>query len=151
MQVRPTQIFGYRLGMVSAAWKRRFEAELTSIDLTHTQFVILAKAAWLQHEGERPTQTRIADMAHADRMMVSKIVRLLEEKGFMNRCQHPEDPRANQVLVTDSGRALLVRACPLVLKAQEEFFGSLGEQGKADLARLLDQLIATEAATAGGS
>ena len=47
----------------------------------------------------------IAGFAKVDRMMVSKILRLLEAKGYVARTTHPDDPRANRVDLTRSGRA----------------------------------------------
>src|SRR5271165_28666 len=57
---QPGQTFGYRLWTVTHAWQRRLEGALAPLGLTHMQFVLLAKTAWLTHQGEAPTQTRIA-------------------------------------------------------------------------------------------
>lgn len=141
---RPGETFGYRLSTVTHAWRRRFEAALSDIGLTHCQFVLLAKTAWLLHEGERPTQTQVAATAHMDRMMVSKVLRTLEEKGFVVRATHPDDPRANAVELTVAGRAALAAADPILRSAQEAFFGRLGQAGMDALAEQLDRLIQFE-------
>jgi DNA-binding MarR family transcriptional regulator len=109
------------------------------------QFVLLAKTAWLTHQGEEPTQTRIACAAHVDRMMVSKVLRTLEEKGFVARAAHRDDPRANSVGMTAAGKAVLTEAVPIMQAEQEAFFGRLGDEGKAVLAEQLDRLISLEA------
>ena len=98
---RPSETFGYRLWHVSHAWQRRLEQALAPLDLTHLQFVVLAKTAWISREGEVPSQTRVAAEASMDRMMVSKVLRLLEAKGYVARAAHPDDPRANRVDLTD--------------------------------------------------
>jgi DNA-binding MarR family transcriptional regulator len=141
---RPGETFGYRLWQVTHAWQRRFEAALAPLDLTHMQFVVLAKAAWLAHAGEVPSQSRIACTAAIDRMMVSKIVRLLEAKGFLARAPHPDDPRANRVDLTAEGRAVLAQAVPIMKETQSAFFGRLGEDGMAALAGELDRLLRHE-------
>ena len=141
---QPGQTFGYRLWRVTHAWQRRFETALSPLGLTHMQFVLLAKTAWLTHRGEVPTQTRIACEAHVDRMMVSKVLRTLEEKGFVARTAHPDDPRANSVGITAAGKAVLSEAIPIMWKTQEAFFGRLGGDGKAALAEQLDRLIEFE-------
>ncbi len=139
---QPGQTFGYRLWTVTHAWRRRLEAALAPLGLTHMQFVLLAKTAWLTHQGEAPTQTRIACSAHVDRMMVSKVLRALEEKGFVARTAHPDDPRANSVGITAAGKAALCEAIPIMRATQDAYFDRLGEDGKAALAGQLDRLIA---------
>jgi DNA-binding MarR family transcriptional regulator len=141
---RPGQTFGYRLWTVTHAWQRRFEAALAPLGLTHMQFVLLAKTAWLTHQGEAPTQTRIAAYAHVDRMMGSKVLRTLEEKGFVARSAHPDDPRANSVSLTPAGVAVLTEAVPIHRATQQAFFGRLGQAGQAALAEQLDRLIDME-------
>ena len=77
-------------------------------------------------------------------MMVSKILRLLEAKGYVVRTRHPDDPRANRVDLTRSGRAAIEQAIPLMWSAQEAFFGRLSEEGRRSLAEQLDALMAFE-------
>lgn len=142
--IRPQDTFGFRLWHVLHAWKRRLEAALAPLDLTHMQFVILANTGWLSRSGEILTQTRIADFAQLDRMMASKILRLLEEKGYIAREPHPTDPRANRVDLTRAGRAALDRAIPIALATQDGYFGRLSPEGRAALAEQLDTLLALE-------
>jgi DNA-binding MarR family transcriptional regulator len=141
---RPEETFGFRLWQVMHAWQRRLEAALAPLDLTHMQFVILATTSWLSRCGETPSQTRIAGFAKVDRMMVSKILRLLEGKGYVVRGRHPDDPRANRVDLTRSGRVAVEQAIPLMWSAQEAFFGRLSEAGRGSLAAQLDALMALE-------
>jgi DNA-binding MarR family transcriptional regulator len=141
---RPQETFGFRLWHVMHAWQRRLEAALAPLDLTHLQFVVLANTAWLLRQGETPSQTRLAAFAKIDRMMVSKILRLLEEKGYVVRREHPDDPRANRVDLTRSGRAALDRAVPIALETQTAFFGRLSPEGREALAQQLDTLLALE-------
>lgn len=138
---RPADTFGHRLWHVTHAWQRRFELALAPLDLTHVQFVVLAKTAWIAHEGAVPTQARIAADAAMDAMMISKVVRLLETKGFVTRATHPGDPRANRVDLTAAGRQALAAAIPVMWATQEEFFGHLTEAGQASLAEQLDRLL----------
>lgn len=141
---RPEETFGFRLWHVLHAWQRRVEAALAPLDLTHMQFVVLAITAWLLREDDTVSQSRIANFGKIDRMMLSKMLRLLEEKGYVERGPHPQDPRANSVDLTHAGRETLAQAAPLVLAAQEAFFGRLAPEGRESLARQLDLLLALE-------
>lgn len=53
--------------------------------LPQTQFVLLAALAWLSKQRKAVTQVDIANQSNADRMMVSKVLRTLEDKGFITR------------------------------------------------------------------
>lgn len=141
---RPQETFGFRLWHVLHAWQRRVEAALTPLALTHMQFVVLAITGWLAQEGETPSQSRIAGFGKIDRMTLSNILRLLEEKGYVARAPHPDDPRANRVDLTRTGRSALRRAKRLVAETQDRFFGRLAAGGRAALAEQLDLLLELE-------
>jgi MarR family transcriptional regulator, organic hydroperoxide resistance regulator len=141
---RPSESFGFRLWHVTHAWQRRLETALAPLDLTHLQFVMLAATNWLSRQGETPSQTRIACFTGIDRMMVSKILRLLEGKGYLVRGTHPDDPRANRVALSPEGRAALAKAIPVARATQEAFFGRLPPEGREALATQLDSLLALE-------
>jgi DNA-binding MarR family transcriptional regulator len=141
---KPAESFGFRLWHVMHAWQRRLDAALAPLDLTHLQFVMLAATAWLSRQGETPSQTRIAGFTSMDRMMVSKILRLLEAKGYLGRSLHPDDTRANRVDLTPTGRAILGRAVQVMRTTQDEFFGRLSAEGREALAAQLDRLLQLE-------
>jgi DNA-binding MarR family transcriptional regulator len=120
------------------------EAVLAPFDLTQLQYVTLAKTAWISRTGEIPSQTRVACEAAMDRMMISKVIRLLDCKGYITRAPHPDDPRANRIDLTDAGYAVLTKALSIVHAEQAAFFGRLGETGQAALAEQLDLLLRAE-------
>jgi len=86
---------------------------LAPTGLTHTQFNLLASVNWLSRGGEPPTQQQVADMARADRMMASKVLTALEQRGLLTRRHHPGDTRAKRVEATAEGSALVSRAVRL--------------------------------------
>ncbi|MDO7743938.1 MAG: MarR family transcriptional regulator, partial [Pedobacter sp.] len=69
---------GYLLGQLTTLWQRKLKRVLDPLDLTQTQFVLLAALAWLSKENDAVTQIDIANQGNADRMMVSKVLRTLE-------------------------------------------------------------------------
>ena len=140
----PRRSFGFRIWHLKHAWARHVEAALTPERLTHMQFVLLRTVQTLANAGHRPTQTRLSDVLATDRMTVSKVLRLLEQKGLLTRPVHPDDPRAHHVQLTSAGLAALDRAVPLVLSAQEAFFGRLGAQRLKEFGTMLDDLLSFE-------
>ena len=140
-ELLPHRSFGYRLWMLRHAWTRRLEAVLQATDLTHMQFFLLRATEHVASLGEVPSQSRLADAMHIDRMTASKVLRNLEAKGLLVRAVHPDDPRANSVALTDAGGVLLRRATLLAVTEQDRFFGRLGAARKAEFSAMLDELL----------
>jgi MarR family transcriptional regulator, organic hydroperoxide resistance regulator len=145
---RPEESVGYRLRLAHHAWTRQLDAVLRPLGVTHLQFIALDAIEIFCERGETPSQVRIAAFMQFDAMMISKILRLLEERGYVERRQHPEDPRANALQLTPAGRELLQAASPVVRAAHAAFFDCrLDADGKKMLAALLDRLLAPATAT----
>jgi len=140
-ELLPQRSFGYRLWMLRHAWTRRLEAVLNETELTHMQFFVLRMIEHVSSLGAVPSQTRLADQLHIDRMTVSKVLRTLEAKQLVVRAVHPDDPRANSVALTADGAAVLRRATVLVVTEQNRFFGRLGPERKAEFSAMLDELL----------
>lgn len=71
----PEESPGYLLGQLNLIWQRNQKKVLDPLDLTQTQFVLLAALAWLSKTKNEVTQVDIANQGNADRMMVSKVLR----------------------------------------------------------------------------
>jgi len=112
---------GYLLWQVTTLWQRKIKRQLDTIDLTHTQFVLLASLAWLSKNQEIVTQIEIANHSKTDRMMVSKVLRTLQEKGFIARKEHEIDTRAKAITLTETGGKILQRALILVEQVDINF------------------------------
>ena len=117
---------GYLLGQLTILWQRKQKRVLDPLDLTQTQFVLLAALAWLSKESDTVTQIDIANQGNADRMMVSKVLRTLEEKKFVTRKEHKTDTRAKNINLTPLGAAILQKALIAIETADLEFFSHSG-------------------------
>lgn len=116
---------GYLLGQLTMLWQRKQKKVLDPLDLTHTQFVLLAALGWLSKTNNAVTQADIANQSNADRMMVSKVLRTLEEKQFITRREHEIDTRAKIIRLTTKGEIILQKAIIEVENADLEFFDAL--------------------------
>lgn len=116
---------GYLLWQVTTLWQRKIKRQLDTIDLTHTQFVLLASLAWLSKSQSIVTQIEIANHSKTDRMMVSKVLRTLQEKGLITRKEHETDTRAKAISLSEKGAIVLQKALVLVEQVDIEFFSSL--------------------------
>ncbi|WP_343633622.1 MarR family transcriptional regulator [Fluviicola sp.] len=122
----PEESPGYLLGQMTLLWQRKQKKVLDPLNLTQTQFVLLAALAWLSRENDQVTQVDIANQGNADRMMVSKVLRTLEEKQFISRQEHQTDTRAKVIKLTDAGAEVLQEALAAIEDADIDFFSPLG-------------------------
>jgi len=106
---RPEGSLCYRLKHAYHAWTRHFDAALRPLGLTHVQFIALHAIERHRQRGEIPSQVQVAAATQLDPMMISKILRLLEQRGYLKRSPHPDDPRANALHLTHAGDALVTR------------------------------------------
>lgn len=123
----PNESPGYLLGQLTLLWQRKLKKVLDPLDLTQTQFVLLAALGWLSRENDNVTQVDIANQGNADRMMVSKVLRTLERKRFISRQEHQTDTRAKVIKLTDAGAEILQEALTAVENADIAFFSVIGE------------------------
>lgn len=113
---------GYLLGQLTMLWQRKQKKVLDPLDLTQTQFALLAALGWLSKTRDNITQIEIANQTNADRMMVSKVLRTLEHKGFLTRKDHEMDTRAKTIRLTRDGEKVLQKALIEIENADLEFF-----------------------------
>ncbi|MEX8549249.1 MAG: MarR family winged helix-turn-helix transcriptional regulator [Mucilaginibacter sp.] len=124
----PNDSPGYLLGQVTMLWQRKQKKVLDPLDLTQTQFVLLAALGWLSKKNKSVTQVDIANQSNADRMMVSKVLRTLEEKGFITRQEHQTDTRAKTIRLATKGEIVLQKAIIAVENADLDFFATLDNE-----------------------
>ncbi|HEY3917570.1 MAG TPA: hypothetical protein VGL83_07240 [Stellaceae bacterium] len=126
---------------VAQRWQRRLEKALEPVGLTHLQFILLATIDWLERSGEVPSQARLANFTLFDRVMISKVLALLAQKGLIARDTHPTVAKGKRVDLTAAGRHALARARPLWAETEERYFGQIGAERMALLGGLLDELL----------
>ncbi|MFT3978905.1 MAG: MarR family transcriptional regulator [Ferruginibacter sp.] len=119
---------GYLLGQLTMLWQRKQKKVLDPLDLTQTQFVLLAALGWLSKKSKSVTQVDIANQSNADRMMVSKVLRTLQEKGFITRTEHKTDTRAKTIRLTAKGEIILQKALVEIENADLDFFSPLNHK-----------------------
>ncbi|WP_316831974.1 MarR family winged helix-turn-helix transcriptional regulator [Pedobacter aquatilis] len=124
----PADSPGYLLGQLTMLWQRKVKKCLDPLDLTQTQFVMLAALGWLSKTNDAVTQVDIANQSNADRMMVSKVLRTLVDKGFITRQEHEKDTRAKVIRLTPSGESVLQKGLIAVENADLAFFNPIKNQ-----------------------
>jgi DNA-binding MarR family transcriptional regulator len=96
-------------------WQRAIDVALRPLDLTHTQYLVLASAAGaIREQGDAVTQNAIARSAELDRATISNLVRKLEARGLLDRGMDATDGRRWRVILTQRGQRMLEKATSLV-------------------------------------
>ena len=138
----PNESPGYLLGQLTLLWQRKQKKVLDPLDLTQTQFALLCALAWLSNKSDNVTQIDIANQTNFDRMMVSKVLRTLEEKNFLTRQEHEMDTRAKTIRLTNIGETVLQKAITKIEKADIDFFSTLDtklSQFNKNIVQLIDK------------
>ena len=128
---------GFLLAQAVAHWQRSLTQVLQPMNLTPSQFLLLATAQRLSQQPEPVTQAMVAQRAHYDKMTTSKIVRALEEKGLLERPANEQDARARSLNLTPAGLKAVVRAAWALEEFDQRFFGA----GAMSLIKSLQQLL----------
>lgn len=110
------------------AWQRQLNRALDKIDLTHTQFAIISALRSLLKESDAVTQKSIAQRSSTDTMMVSKVLRTLEKKGFVERKEHKTDTRAKCVFLTSKGINTFQKAFKITSAANQDFVSKISDR-----------------------
>jgi DNA-binding MarR family transcriptional regulator len=135
---------GYLLWRVTTRWRAAVDRAVASLGLTHGQYTLLASLYGLSRTGAQPSQRELADFAGLEPIFVSKLARALEQAGLLARAEHPADPRAVRLTLTEQGTGVAVRAIAVVHALLEELTapigGPSGRQNR-DLVRTLRTLL----------
>jgi DNA-binding MarR family transcriptional regulator len=119
---------GFLLWHATARWQRRVADALAPLQLTHTQFVLLAGTAWLEADAGRPSQRELSEHAGTDTMTTSQVIRTLEERGLVQRDEDAADARVKRLHCTPVGLELAARAVAAVEHVDDDFFAPADER-----------------------
>ena len=88
-------------------WRRRADAELASMGLTLTQWLVLESAeALVRQSGDAVSQKDVSVRVELDQMTVSQVMQVLDAKGLVDRGPSFGGP-AYRIYVTSRGKALV--------------------------------------------
>jgi DNA-binding MarR family transcriptional regulator len=127
---KPEDSSGFLLWQVTNLWQREIKKALQPFALTHSQFVILASAHWLNIKEQDVTQKVLSDHTKIDPMTTSAVVRTLQKKGLVDRKEHKIDTRAKTVKLTEKGKSIVKKAVVAVENFDADFFSRLGIRAK---------------------
>ena len=135
---------GFLLWQVTSLWQREIKKALEKLNLTHSQFVLLASILWLTQQKESVTQILLSAHTKIDPMTTSTVLRTLQSKGLLQRQEHATDTRAKTVALTEQGQKIVKQAVKAVEKFDADFFSPLGDKTKDFNKKLISLLAAAK-------
>ena len=134
---------GFLLWQVSSIWRRKVESVLSTLHLTHPQFVLLAGIGWLTRNNTEITQVALAKHCNTNITMTSQILRSLEERGYIKRTKQIGNEKSKFPQLTEKGTLIIKNALPLVEEVDKKFFGKL-DQDISQCVKMLQKLSQPE-------
>jgi len=132
---------GFLLWQVTTLWQREIKHALKMVDLSHSEFVILASLLWFKEQKVIVTQTTIIEHTKLDKMTVSKSLKTLENNGFVVRAENKIDTRAKTITLTQKGINLAIKSVKIVEDIDNKFFSKLNAKNKDKLNALFRELL----------
>jgi DNA-binding MarR family transcriptional regulator len=128
---------GYWLRFASNHASQAFARKLQVRGVTVAEWVIMRRL--LGGSGMAPSQ--LADSIGMTRGAITKLADRLIDKELIARRADPQDGRAQTLVLTTRGRALVPELAALADDNDAEFFRSLTAQERRVLRRLLERLV----------
>ena len=102
---RLQDVIFYSLEATAKSYRRFAQARLNQagLDITIDQWLVLKT----MHDSPDLTLQQVGNAVFKDFASVTRIVQLLERKGYLHRKPHPTDGRRSELVLTRSGRSLI--------------------------------------------
>ena len=118
----PENSVGFWIWRLSLMYQRQVEATLSSLDLTHLQFLILVLTGWLESSAPPVRQADIVAVSGVQAAQVSLMVKSLKIKKLITQRASEHDTRVRHIALTATGISLLAKATPTMGALQEKLF-----------------------------
>ena len=128
---------GYLLTRTAQKCRSHFDSLAEPLGIHGRHFAVLA----LLGEEKPLAQVEIGERLGVDRNTIVLLLDDLEGQQLVTRRRDPSDRRAHRVMLTDAGRALLVRAEELARRTNTDVFAPLSVDEQAQLHSLLGRLL----------
>lgn len=133
--------FGMAIGDVGRAWRDKLRQRLKPLGLSQSKWTALL---YLSRVPDGMTQSDLARMLSIEAPTVTRLVKQLEQAGWVVRQSSPDDGRRKMVQLTAKAKRLVVRINAAIAELRAQTVGRLStkqaEQAFATM-QLLQRLI----------
>lgn len=133
----PIAVIG-RLNRCCSLLQQSAQAPLAKEGLARPEFDLLAA---LRRVGGGLTPTQLARETFASGAAVTKRLRLLEERGLVERRTDERDRRVSRLSLTERGLDLIERLLPEQVRYEASLLSELSTQRQRELADILSELL----------
>src|SRR5512135_3194474 len=130
---------GFLISQLGSYAARRFTARLAPLNLQPRHFGLLTHLA----SADGQTQQQLADMMGIHRNAMVNLIDDMENRGLVQRRQHPTDRRAHAVHLTATARDLFDEAQHAADEHDAELLAALSAADRAHLITLLQRVAAS--------
>jgi len=131
----PPALIGALLRVPAQAIHRRLIKELNAAGFAELRLPHIAVFQFPGPDGVRPTT--LADRAGISKQAMNQLLRSLEDCGYVERSDAPEDRRSRAVRLTKRGRAAFAKISDILRDVEREWSAELGTKRFAELKALL--------------
>jgi len=124
MQTQGTALLGRRL-------------RLAGYDITPEQFGVLARL----REEQGMNQRQLGEKTLKDRHNVTRILNLLERRGYIERRPDKTDKRIYRIFMTESGRDLQEKLTPIVTSHLDQLLNGLSPEELRTMRAILEHIV----------
>ncbi|MFP3514616.1 MarR family winged helix-turn-helix transcriptional regulator [Pseudomonas sp. SIMBA_077] len=135
----PTLCLCTNLRRASRGISRHYDGALDGFGINVAQFSLLSNLKRLDH----PSISSLAEAMGLDRSTLGRNLRVLQSAGLVTLSEG-QDQRNRLVCLTEEGEKRLVAAGPAWEAAQQRLVERLGEDRRAQLVQLLDELAGVD-------
>lgn len=126
----------YRVHTQSGALLRRsFQA--AGYDLTPEQWFILTRL----REDQGMSQSRLGEKSFKDRHNITRILNLLEKRGYIERRANKKDTRAYRIFLTESGKTIQEELTGTVLNHLRHIYSGISNKDLSHMLKVLKQIV----------
>jgi MarR family transcriptional regulator, organic hydroperoxide resistance regulator len=118
-----------------ALLSRRFKG--AGYDVTPEQFGVLARLK----VNEGMNQTQLGDRMLKDRHNMTRILSLLEARGYIERRRDGGDRRIFRIFLTESGRVVQEELAPILARHIEDLLDGIVDHDQQGMCRTLKQIV----------
>ena len=137
MNFKLNDSLGFILSKVNTKFKNELFQRFKENDVTPEQWAVL-NCLWEQ-EGITPKE--LSDLIFKDKPNTNRILEKLVVKGLVVRKSHPEDKRAFQIFLTDSGWALRGELIPKAKELLDKATTGIEEHKVTEIKTILNQIF----------
>lgn len=132
---------GFLLWKASNLHQRLQRKSLLELDLTPSQFSILACYFFLSSKSSAVTQADICRHAGIDKMFISDLTKALIKKNCLKKIANKEDRRSHSIKLTENGKDKCNQALKIIETLDAKFFARAKDSkslilGLADLVEI---------------